>query len=125
MRLTYIFAAALLALVAVTAQAATPAPAGASAARPGEHGHWCADNAKECKDQAAKFDQWCSANADKCTALKAEAQRHIEYCSQHKKECEEHHEHKREHFKGWCDKNPNKPACKNQPANTGDQPPPG
>src|SRR5690242_9662123 len=104
MRLIHISTAALLAL-ASGAFAASPAPAGASAARPGEHGHWCTENAKECKDQAAKFDQWCSANADKCTALKAEAQRHIEYCSQHKKECEEHHEHKRERMKGWCDKN--------------------
>ena len=70
MRLTTIFAAALLAL-ASGAFAASPAPAGASAAHPGERGHCCADNAKECNDQAAKFDQWCSANADKCTALKA------------------------------------------------------
>lgn len=122
MRLTYVFTATLLALAAGTAQAATPAPAGASAAaRPHEH-HYCADHAQECKDAAAKFDTWCSANVDKCTALKAEAQRHIEYCSQHEKECEEHHEHRREHFKGWCDRHPDKPACKNRPQ--GDQTPP-
>lgn len=122
MRLTSLFAATLLGFAAAAAQAATPAPAGASAARPAGHGY-CASHAQECKDQAAKFDTWCSANADKCTAIKAAAEHRIEYCAAHGKECEERHEHRRDRMKGWCEKHPDKPACKNRPA--GDQPPPG
>ena len=124
MRLISLSAAALLGLAVAAAQAATPTPAGATAARPAGHGY-CASHAQECKEQAAKFDTWCSANADKCTAIKAAAEHRIEYCSQHEKVCKERHEHRRDRMQGWCDKHPDKPACKNKPKGAGDQPPPG
>ena len=124
MRLISLSAAALLGLAVAAAQAATPTPAGATAARPVGHGY-CASHAQECKEQAAKFDTWCSANADKCTAIKAAAEHRIEYCAAHAKDCEEHRERMHDRFKGWCDKHPDKPACKNRPQAPSDQSPPG
>ena len=100
MKLHIVFLAAALGL-ATTAFGATPAPAAGTGMGPAGHHDFCQQNAQECKDEAAKFDQWCSANADKCVALKARVEKRREWCEANKDKCEEMmkrmHEHMRDH----------------------------
>jgi len=119
MKLKSLFFAALLALCG-TAFAATPAPA-ASTGKPHPGLRYCSQHDKECKDNAAKFDQWCSANADKCTALKAWAERRREYCDAHGQECEERMHKMHEHMKKYCSKNPDDEHCKAMKERHGDE----
>ena len=85
---TAFFAAALLGLSAA-AFGASPAPAAGTGMGPMKHEGYCKQNAQECKDSAAKFDQWCSANADKCVALKTMVEKRRERCEANKEKCEE------------------------------------
>jgi hypothetical protein len=126
MKLKTILFATLVSIAGTAIAAATPASQPAPSK--GEH-HYCTDHAQECKDAAAKFDSWCSANADKCTAMKAWAEKHVEYCSAHEKECAEHHHKFADHMKDWCAKNPDKPRCQEMKNHEddemgGDAPPP-
>lgn len=131
MKLKYMFFAALLGL-AGSAHAATPAPTagtGMGAARDHRGMEMCKEHAQECKDAAAKFDKWCAANADKCVALKAWAEKHVEYCQAHEKECAEHMHKMHEHMKEWCDKNKDNEHCQKMKSHGdedmgGDEPPP-
>ena len=88
MKLHVVFFAAALGLAA-NAFGATPAPAAGTGMGPAGHHDFCQQNAQECKDEAAKFDQWCSANADKCVALKARVEKRREWCESNKDKCEE------------------------------------
>lgn len=128
MKLRYLFFAALLG-IASTAFGSTPAPTAGTAMGGMHHGmDMCKEHAQECKDSAAKFDKWCAANADKCVALKAWAEKHVEYCQAHEKECAEHRHHMMEHMKDWCSKHPDKDMCNKKEShedmNDEDAPPP-
>ena len=83
---TAFFAAALLGL---SAAAFGAAPAAGTGSGPMKHEGYCKQNAQECKDSAAKFDEWCSANADKCVALKTMVEKRRERCEANKEKCEE------------------------------------
>ncbi|MGE5624625.1 MAG: hypothetical protein ACM3ZT_03660 [Bacillota bacterium] len=114
MKPRHILMAALLGLVSTAVFAANPAPAAATG---GSMGHgpgmkFCESHAKDCADQAAKFDQWCSANAQKCTDLKAFVERHREWCEANKGECKEVREQARADRKEWCSKHPDRMRCK-------------
>ena len=101
--------------ISASAYAATPVPAAGTGAQPMHHHEgmdMCKEHAQACKDDAAKFDKWCAANADKCTAVKAMAEKHIEYCAAHEKDCAEHMHKMHEHMKDWCAKNPGDEHCK-------------
>ena len=87
MKLSTLFFAVLLGLISTAALADKPAPAAGTAGGPMKGG-MCQQNAQECQQLAAKFDQWCSANADKCTAMKAHMEKHVEWCEQNKEKCE-------------------------------------
>ena len=88
MKLKVLLFAAALGL-ASSAFGASPAPAAGTGGGPMKHEGYCKQNAQECKDTAAKFDQWCSANADKCVALKTMVEKRRERCEANKDKCEE------------------------------------
>ena len=105
MKLSTLFFAALLGLMSAAALAdKTPAPAAGTGGGPMKGG-MCQQNAQECQQLAAKFDQWCSANADKCTAMKAHMEKHLEWCEQNKDKCEKMMERMRKHHHEEQDEN--------------------
>ncbi|HLW74848.1 MAG TPA: hypothetical protein VKT74_07250 [Gammaproteobacteria bacterium] len=112
MKTRILLISALLAAPAFAFAAGTAAPAAGTGAGH-EHGkRYCEEHAKECTDQAAKFDQWCSANADKCQGLKAGIERRREWCESNKDECKEVREQARADMKQWCQSHPDKARCK-------------
>ena len=99
MKLRIVFLAALLGLSASAFAANTPAPAAGTGMGP-MHGGMCKQNAQDCQQLAAKFDQWCSANADKCTDVKAHVEKHREWCEQNKDKCQKMMERMHKHRHG-------------------------